>query len=136
MSVQRDASGREPNDAKNDWLACPVYGYPLYENASRAAVCQGLAEAQFESAEICSRFSDVAAANDGAWICKPASPKDILKVDERNRPIAFPYSKLMVANSSVNQGAGFLVASLAEAWRRGIPEDRLIHIGIDRKSVV
>src|SRR3546814_11673101 len=36
----------------------------------------------------------------------------------------------MVANSSVNQGAGFLVASLAEAWRRGIPEDRLIHIGM------
>src|SRR3546814_18602236 len=47
-----------------------------------------------------------------------------------NRPIAFPYSKLMVANSSVNQGAGFLVASLAEARRRGIAEDRLIHVGM------
>src|SRR3546814_20613769 len=47
-----------------------------------------------------------------------------------NRPIAFPYSKLMVANSSVNQGAGFIVASLAEARRRGIAEDRLIHVGM------
>src|SRR3546814_14488839 len=36
----------------------------------------------------------------------------------------------MVANSSVNQGAGFLVASLAEARRRGIAEDRLIHVGM------
>src|SRR3546814_6734149 len=37
---------------------------------------------------------------------------------------------LMVANSSVNQGAGFIVASLAEARRRGIAEDRLIHVGM------
>src|SRR3546814_15949255 len=36
----------------------------------------------------------------------------------------------MVANSSVNQGAGFIVASLAEARRRGIAEDRLIHVGM------
>src|SRR3546814_13793715 len=36
----------------------------------------------------------------------------------------------MEANSSVNQGAGFIVASLAEARRRGIAEDRLIHLGM------
>src|SRR3546814_16774939 len=121
---------RPPRSTRTDTLFpdTTLFRSPLYENATRAAWGQSLAEAQFESAEIWSRFSDVAAANDGAWIRKPASPKDILKVDERNRPIAFPYSKLMVANSSVNQGAGFLVASLAEAWRRGIPEDR------DRKS--
>jgi acetyl-CoA C-acetyltransferase len=35
-----------------------------------------------------------------------------------------------VANSSVDQGAGFLVASLAEARRRGIPEERLIYVGM------
>src|SRR3546814_1153339 len=105
-------------------LAAPVAFYPLYENATRAACSKSLEYAQFESAEIWSPFSEVAAANDGAWIRKPASPADILRIDERNRPIAFPYSKLMVANSSVNQGAGFVVASLAEARRRGIAEDR------------
>src|SRR3546814_3803148 len=36
----------------------------------------------------------------------------------------------MVANASVNQGAGFIVASLAEARRRGIAEDCLIHVGM------
>jgi acetyl-CoA C-acetyltransferase len=36
----------------------------------------------------------------------------------------------MVANSSVNQGAGFIVASLAEARRRGIAEDRIIYVGM------
>ena len=86
--------------------------------------------AKQESAAIWSQFSEVAAANDGAWIRKPAAPADILAVNEQNRPIAFPYSKLMVANSSVNQGAAFLVASLAEARRRGIAEDRLIYVGM------
>jgi len=129
-AIRKVATRREPNYAQLHGLAAPVDVYPLYENATRAAWGQSLAAAQAESAEIWSRFSDVAAANDGAWIRKPASPADILRVDERNRPIAFPYSKLMVANSSVNQGAGFIVASLAEAWRRGIPEDRLIYVGM------
>ncbi|WP_439569130.1 acetyl-CoA acetyltransferase [Sphingopyxis sp.] len=129
-AIRQVATRREPNYAQKHGLSAPVDVYPLYENATRAAWGQSLADAQAESAEIWSRFSEVAAANDGAWIRKPASPTDILTVDERNRPIAFPYSKLMVANSSVNQGAGFIVASLAEAWRRGIPEDRLIYVGM------
>ena len=129
-AIRKVATRREPDYAQKHGLAAPVDVYPLYENATRAAWGQSLAEAQDESAEIWSRFSEVAAANEGAWIRKPAKPADILRVDERNRPIAFPYSKLMVANSSVNQGAGFLVASLAEARRRGIPEDRLIYVGM------
>src|SRR3546814_10354199 len=61
---------------------------------------------------------------------RPASPAEIRAVTERNRPSALPYAKRMVAKSSVNQGAGFIVASLAEARRRGIAEDRLIHVGM------
>lgn len=129
-AIRKVATRREPDYAQKHGLAAPVDVYPLYENATRAAWGQSLAEAQDESAEIWSRFSEIAAANEGAWIRKPATPADILRVDERNRPIAFPYSKLMVANSSVNQGAGFLVASLAEARRRGLSEDRLIYVGM------
>ena len=129
-AIRKVATRREPDYAQKHGLAAPVDVYPLYENATRAAWGQSLAEALGESAEIWSHFSEVAAANEGAWIRKPATPADILRVDERNRPIAFPYSKLMVANSSVNQGAGFLVASLAEARRRGISEDRLIYVGM------
>ncbi|WP_033074015.1 acetyl-CoA acetyltransferase [Sphingopyxis sp. MWB1] len=129
-AIRKAATRREPDYAQAYGLAAPVDVYPLYENATRAAWGQSLSEAQEESAAIWSRFSEVAAANDGAWIRKAATPADMLRIDERNRPIAFPYSKLMVANSSVNQGAAFLVASLAEARRRGIAEDRLVHIGM------
>ncbi|MBB6428079.1 acetyl-CoA acetyltransferase [Sphingopyxis sp. JAI128] len=129
-AIRKVATRREPDYAQKHGLAAPVDVYPLYENATRASWGQSLADAQFESAEIWSRFSEVAAANDGAWIRKPATPEDILRIDDANRPIAFPYSKLMVANSSVNQGAGFIVASLAEARRRGIAENRLVYVGM------
>lgn len=127
--VRKEAK-REPGYAQQHGLNAPVDVYPLYENAGRAAYGQSLAEAQRESGEIWSRFSKIAAGNEGAWIRKPAAVEDIITVSDRNRPLAFPYSKLMVANSSVNQGAAFLVASLAEARRLGIAEDRLIHVGM------
>lgn len=126
----RNEAKREPGYAQQHGLNAPVDVYPLYENAGRAAYGQTLAEAQRESGEIWSRFSQIAAANDGAWIRKPASPEEITTSSERNRPLAFPYNKLMVANSSVNQGAGFIVASLAEARRLGISEDKLIYVGM------
>lgn len=127
--VRKEAK-REPGYAQQHGLNAPVDVYPLYENAGRASYGQTLAEAQQESGEIWSRFSQIAAGNEGAWIRKPLSPEDIITSNEKNRPLAFPYNKLMVANSSVNQGAGFIVASLAEARRLGIAEDKLIYVGM------
>ena len=121
---------REPDFAQDHGLVSPVDIYPIYENATRAAWGQSLAEGQAESGDIWSRMSEVAAGEDGAWIRKPVNAEAILTVDANNRPIAFPYTKLTVANSSVNQGAGFIVASLADARRRGIAEDRLIYVGM------
>jgi acetyl-CoA C-acetyltransferase len=110
-------------------LINPVELYALYENALRPALGQDLAQGQAESAQIWSKMSEVAANSDGAWLRKPLPPEQIATMDANNRPIAFPYSKLMVANSSVNQGAAAIVTSLAEALKRGVPEERLVYIG-------
>lgn len=110
-------------------LSTPVDVYPLYENAGRASYGQTLAEGQRESGEIWSRFSEIAAKTPAAWIHAPRTAEEIATATADNRPIAFPYTKLMVANSSVNQGAGFLVTSLAEARRRGVPEERIVYVG-------
>ncbi len=111
-------------------LVAPTDLYPLYENATRAAWGQTLAEAQEESGIIWAGMSDVAAANPTAWIRKAQTAEAITSADVDNRPIAFPYQKRMVANSSVNQGAGFIVTSLARARAAGIAEDRIIHVGM------
>jgi acetyl-CoA C-acetyltransferase len=120
---------RSPSYRQRYGLVAPVDIYPLYENGGRAAYGQSLAEAQAESGEIWSRFSQVAADNPGAWIRKPVTAEAIITPSADNRPIAFPYNKLMVANSSVNQGAGFIVTSLAQARAHGVAENQLIYVG-------
>lgn len=110
-------------------LVVPVDVYPLYENAGRAARGETLAEGQTESGALWAGMSQVAAACEHAWLRTPVAPDEVVTPNERNRPIAFPYTKLQVANSSVNQGAGFLVTSLAEARRRGVPDSWLIFVG-------
>ncbi len=109
-------------------LVAPTDIYPLYENAMRAALGQTLGEAQAESATIWAQFSQVAADNPHAWLRKPVSAAEIATPSPDNRPIAFPYTKLMVANQSVNQGAGFIVATLAKALAMGVREDRLVYV--------
>jgi acetyl-CoA C-acetyltransferase len=109
-------------------LINPSEIYPLYENATRAAWGQTLAEGQAESGQIWSLMSKVAAEGEGAWIKSPKAAAEIAQPSADNRPIAFPYNKLMVANSSVNQGAAYIVTSLAAARAAGVPEERLIYV--------
>lgn len=110
-------------------VVAPTDVYPLYENACRAAWGQSLAEAQAESATLWAGLSQVAARSEGAWLREARTAEDILTVTPNNRLITFPYTKLMVANASVNQGAAFIVTSLARAKQMGVPEQRLIYVG-------
>ncbi|MBR27374.1 MAG: acetyl-CoA acetyltransferase [Rhodobacteraceae bacterium] len=128
-SIAEVAASRATPLRRRYGLLAPIDVYPLYENATRAAWGQTLAQAQAETGEIWSRFAEVAAGNDGAWIRRGATAEEIVTPGPDNRPLAHPYTKLMVANSSVNQGAGFIVTSLAEARRRGVAEDRLVYVG-------
>jgi acetyl-CoA C-acetyltransferase len=115
--------------ARKYGLLTPIDVYPLYENATRAAWGQSLAEGQSESAQIWSGFSAVAAANPHAWMRRAVAPAEITDVNANNRMVSFPYTKLMVANASVNMGAAVIVASLALARELGVPEERIVYVG-------
>lgn len=110
-------------------LVAPVDFYPLYENAIRAAWGQTLAEAQAETGAIWSLLSQIAAENPHAWTRESKPAEEITALSKTNRPIAFPYTKLQVANSAVNQGAGFIVASVGRARRLGIPRSKWVFVG-------
>jgi acetyl-CoA C-acetyltransferase len=109
-------------------VADPVTVYPFYENAIEAHWGQTPAEGQAESAALWSAFSEVAARNPAAWLGRATSAAEIATPGERNRPIAFPYNKLMVANPMVSQGGAILLTSLARAREAGIAEERLIYL--------
>src|SRR5579862_2302219 len=105
----------------------PVTVYPFYEVASSAHWGQTPREALAESGALWSRYSDAAADNPNAWLKRHFAPAEITTPTPDNRPIAWPYTKLMVANPMVNMGGAVLLTSLAKARAAGIAEDRLIY---------
>src|SRR5580704_2038373 len=105
----------------------PVTVYPFYEAATSAHWGQTPREAMAESGELWSRYSEVASHNPNAWLKRHFAPDEITTPSPDNRLIAWPYTKLMVANPTVNMGAAVLLTSLAKAREAGIAEDRLIY---------
>jgi acetyl-CoA C-acetyltransferase len=106
----------------------PVTVYPFYEAATSAHWGQTPREAMAESGRLWSTYSDVASHNPNAWLKRRFRPDEITTPTPDNRLIAWPYTKLMVANPTVNMGAAILMTSLAKARAAGIAEDRLVHV--------
>ena len=106
----------------------PLTVYPLYEYATRASWRQNFAEAQAETADIYSQFSGIARENVYAWDRHFYTPSDILTPSSENRLVSGPYTKRMVANPKVNQGAAVIVTSLAKAKAIGITEEHLVYV--------
>lgn len=106
----------------------PITVYPLYESATSAHWGQTPREALAESGALWSTYASVACENPNAWLKKRFSAEDIKTPTPDNRLIAWPYTKLMVANPTVNMGAAVLITSLAKARTAGVPEERLIYV--------
>jgi acetyl-CoA C-acetyltransferase len=105
----------------------PITVYPLYETATSAHWGQTPREALKESGELWSTFSKVASENPNSWLKRRFAPEEITTPTPENRMISWPYTKLMVANPTVNMGGAIMLTSLAKARAAGIAEDRLIY---------
>jgi acetyl-CoA C-acetyltransferase len=105
----------------------PVTVYPFYEAATSAHWGQTPREAMAESGTLWSRYSEAAAQNPNAWLKRRFAPEEITTASPDNRLIAWPYTKLMVANPSVNMGAAVLLTSLGHARAAGVPQNRLVY---------
>lgn len=123
----RGASFQKPM-ATTLGVAKPVTVYPIYEAASSAHWGQTPREALAESGHLWSVYSSVASQNPNAWLKRAVPAEEIVTPTPDNRLIAWPYTKLMVANPSVNQSAAILVTSLTKAREAGIAEDKLIYV--------
>src|ERR1700681_3972045 len=106
----------------------PITVYPFYEAATSAHWGQTPREAMAETGALWSTYSSVASQNPNAWLQRRFTSDEITTPTPDNRLIAWPYTKLMVANPTVNMGAAVLMTSLAKARAAGISEDRLIHV--------
>ncbi len=106
----------------------PTTVYPFYETATAAHWGLSPREALKESAELWASYSQVAEANPISWLKKKFNADAIGRASPDNRMIAWPYTKLQVANPTVNQGGAVLIMSLARARAEGISEDRIVHV--------
>ncbi|MGB8400379.1 acetyl-CoA acetyltransferase [Bradyrhizobium sp.] len=105
----------------------PITVYPLYEAATSAHWGQTPREALAESGQLWSTYSSVASQNPNAWLKKTFTSDEITTPSPDNRLIAWPYTKLMVANPTVNMGGAILMTSLAKARAAGIAKEKLIY---------
>ena len=101
--------------------------YAIFENALRFKNNESLAEHRARVSDLWSRFNNVAQSNPHAWIQDDVTAEEISTTHEGNRPIAFPYPKLMNANNNVDQGAALLLTSTEFATKLGIPKSKWVY---------
>ncbi|MGV0862992.1 acetyl-CoA acetyltransferase [Mycolicibacterium sp. XJ652] len=102
--------------------------YGLLENARRSA--QGKSRAEYAEAmgELFAPFTEIAAANNLAAARDVRSAQELVAVTERNRVIAEPYTRFLVARDMVNLAAAVVLTAVATARRLGIPEDNWVYL--------
>jgi len=108
-------------------IRMPIQLYPMFENALRASRGESLDEHLVRISELWASFSRVAADNPHAWIREARTAEEIRTIGPANRPVSFPYPKLMNSNNSVDQGAALILCSTDKARALGIAEDRWVY---------
>lgn len=102
--------------------------YALLEHARRARLNQSREEYARSMGELFAPFTKVAAANPHAAAPVERDAQELATPSGRNRMVADPYSRFLVARDQVNQGAAVLLMSIGAARRLGVAEDRWVFL--------
>ncbi|MBN4927883.1 crotonase/enoyl-CoA hydratase family protein [Hoyosella rhizosphaerae] len=127
LRLGSDRSGNNHAEEETGLLT-PTVMYGLMDTALRGRLGHTIADHREKITRLWAGFSTVAANNPYAWIREQLSADDIGKPTESNRPIATPYTKLMTANITVDQGAAVVIASAAAAHEAGIPQEQWVFV--------
>ena len=104
----------------------PIFIYPLFETALRAASGRTVEEHQRHVSELWAEFNAVAVDNPHAWSRAALSAQQIRTTGAENRMVVAPYPKRMCANIEVDQAAALLLCSYEAARAAGVPDDRMV----------
>ncbi|WP_067662879.1 acetyl-CoA acetyltransferase [Nocardia miyunensis] len=102
--------------------------YALFENARRARLKQSREEYAYAMGELFAPFTKVAAANPHAAAPVERDAAELCTPTERNRLIAEPYTRFLVARDQVNQSAAVVLMSIGAARRLGVPQNRWVFL--------
>lgn len=109
-------------------IAWPIHVYAMFEQVRRHARGLSLAACREDLARLFAPFSAVAARHPHAQF-PVAHPVEFLQSPSAgNYALCEPYTRWMVAQDGVNQGAALLVTSVGTARELGIPESRWVYL--------
>jgi acetyl-CoA C-acetyltransferase len=115
----------------NPDITAGLHGAPhlfaLFEIALRHRLGLDVAAHRAHIGALWARFAAVAAANPNAWVRSAPTAEQIATPGEGNPWVAYPYTKLLVANAVVDQAAALILCSAEAAQRAGVPESRWIY---------
>lgn len=102
--------------------------YALLENARRSARHESRENYAATMGRLFAPFTEIAAANPLAAVADVRSAEELITVTERNRLIAQPYTRFLVARDLVNLAAAVVLTSVETARRLGIDEDKWVFL--------
>lgn len=109
-------------------LFLPVQAYPLFENVWRSRAGHSRDEHRQVMGKLFSEFTKVAAANPYSQFPTERSVEYLATPATDNYLLSEPYTKWMVAQDAVNQGAAVLLTSVGKAREWGIPESQWVSL--------
>jgi acetyl-CoA C-acetyltransferase len=106
----------------------PITAYALYETARRAKLGLSRDAYRLEMGRLFAPFTQVAHGNPHAMSQQVFSAEELATVTPKNRLVADPFPRRMVARDQANQGAAVIIASVAKARELGVPQDRWVYL--------
>ncbi len=109
-------------------VALPIHVYALFEQARRHELGLSTAECRAANARLFAPFSAVAAANPYAQFPTAHEADFLATPGPDNYLLCEPFTRWMVAQDAVNQGAAVVLTSVGAAREFGIPESRWVYL--------
>ena len=105
-----------------------IPAYALFENARRARLGLDRPAYARKMGELFAPFTRVAAANPFSASPVEKTAEELVAVSDRNRIVADPFTRMLVARDQVNQAAAVILTSVGRARALGVPEDRFVYL--------
>lgn len=109
-------------------IAWPIHVYAMFEQVRRHARGMSLAASRADNAQLFEHFSAVAATHPYAQFPVGHDAEFLRTISPQNYLLCEPYTKWMVAQDSVNQGAAVILTSVKVARELGIPSARWVYL--------
>ena len=109
-------------------IVFPIHVYALFDQARRHELGLSLDDYRAGIADMFAPFTQVAARNPYAQFPTERDPTFLRRISARNYAVCEPYTKWMVAQDAVNQGAATVLTSVGLARELGIAEERWVYL--------